>query len=106
MKTIFLVSVLALVPSAGFSGEPSATVPTAAAVTALIKAASSGDAAAQAGLAKLIEQLRGELSDNKQERDALLRDNQRLRDELSRLNRTLDSIRSQVGNGQVRPTGN
>jgi septal ring factor EnvC (AmiA/AmiB activator) len=104
MKTLLLASVLALAPWTALAGEPAA--PAADAVTALIQAAGSGDAAAQASLARLIAQLRGELSDVKQERDSAVRDNQRLRDELNRLNRTLDSIRSQLGNGQVRPTGN
>lgn len=104
MKTILLVSVLALIPWVAFAGEPPAPVPPAAAVATLIKAAGSGDAVAQAGVAQLIDQLRGQLSDAKQERDSLVRENQRLRDELNRLNQTLDGIRSQLGNGQVRPS--
>jgi TolA-binding protein len=103
MKTLFLASVLALVSCAALAGEPGAPAPAADAVT-LIKAAGSGDAAAQASLARLIEQLRQELRTVQQERAALLRENQRLVDEVRRLNQTLDSIRSQLGNGEVRPT--
>jgi Skp family chaperone for outer membrane proteins len=100
MKTRLLVSVLVLVPCATRAADAAAP----ASDVTLIKAAVLGDAAAQANLGKLIEQLRQELRTAQQERAALVRDNQRLFDEVRRLNQTLDSIRSQLGNGEVRPT--
>lgn len=102
MKTHLLVCVLALVPCAARAGEPAAPAP--AADITLIKAAVSGDAVAQANMGKLIEQLRQELRNAQQESAALARDNQRLVDEVRRLNQTLDSLRSQLGSGEARPT--
>jgi septal ring factor EnvC (AmiA/AmiB activator) len=101
MKTLLLLSFLALVPVTARAAEPAAPAP--ASDASLIKAAAAGDAVAQASLAKLIEQLRQELRASRDERMALVRDNQRLVDEIRRLNQTLDNIRSQLGNGEVRP---
>jgi len=70
-----------------------------------IRAASeAGDAALQANLAKLCEEQRLRIQAFEKNREKMAQELQRLHDENRRLNETLGKIRSQLGDGGVRPT--
>jgi small-conductance mechanosensitive channel len=102
MKTLLLISALSLISGAARAAEPTGSVPPADAVAATSAAADPIEAAASQ--ARLIERLRQELKIAQNERTALIRENQRLAEEVRRLNQMLDAIRSQLGNGETRPT--
>ena len=63
-----------------------------------------GDSTVQTSLAKLCDQQRLEIQALENEREKMAGEIHRLNDEIRRLNETLDKIRSQVGNGEPRPS--